>query len=143
MLVPLQLQVIFKNKLGDNVTIDTNCAIYSSLIDDGVFIGAGSTVLEGTKIEKGAVIAPNSFLPPGRLIPGGQLWAGNPVKYVRDLKEEERFANLKSTLTRWEQSKIHMNEFSEENKTKNTLDGQKAVHEYLGQNYFSWRAKYH
>lgn len=132
--------------IGKNVTIQNNCSIYSCIIDDGVFIGAGSIILEGTKIEKGAVISPNSFVPPGRLIPAGQLWGGNPVQYIRELTEQEKFANYKNCLKKWEQAQLHLEEYSDEcneKKEKRELEGQKAVNEYLHANYFEWRAKYH
>ena len=61
---------------GDNT-------IYSSVIDDEVFIGFKSIILEGAKLERGCKIGnlftknkisflgPNSIVPPGRLIPAG------------------------------------------------------------------------
>ena len=41
------------------------------------------------KVEDESMVGPNSVVPPGRLIPSHQLWAGNPVKYVRDLTKAE------------------------------------------------------
>jgi len=58
-------------------------------LDGNNLIGHNSIILEGARLEEGAVIGPNSVVPPGRLIPGGQLWAGNPVRYVRNLQKKE------------------------------------------------------
>ena len=55
-----------------------------------MFIGANSVILEGAKLENGAVILPNSVVPPGRLIPAQQVWGGNPIKYVRKAKDQEK-----------------------------------------------------
>ena len=42
------------------------------------------------------MIGPNSVVPPGRLIPTGQLWAGNPVRFIRNLTAAEKW-NIKDT----------------------------------------------
>ena len=97
--------------IGKNVTIQNKCIIYSSIIDDDVFIGAGSVIGVGSKIEKGAVIAPGSLVPPGRSIPGGQLWAGNPVKLIRDLTEEESFSNYTESFNMWNLAQTHLDQF--------------------------------
>ena len=75
--------------IGKNVTIEPNCSIYSSIIDDDVVIGHGSVIMPGARLERGCQILANSVVPPGRLISAGQVWGGNPVKYVRDLSSEE------------------------------------------------------
>ena len=128
---------------GKNVIIQNNCSIYSCLIDDEVFIGARSIVLEGCKIEKGAVIAPNSFVPPGRLIPAGQLWGGNPVEYIRDITESERIANYAQTKFQWDSAKSHLDQFNDDSKNgEKEINSQELVNSYLNDNYMEWRAKY-
>lgn len=42
---------------------------------------------------------PNSIIPPGRLIPAGQLWGGNPVRFVRNLTEDEKWKNYNESYT--------------------------------------------
>jgi carbonic anhydrase/acetyltransferase-like protein (isoleucine patch superfamily) len=79
--------------IGPHCIIQSHCSLYSCIIEDEVFIGANSVVLEGSRIERGAVIVPNSVVPPGRLIPAKQVWGGNPVEYIRDVEESEMFAN--------------------------------------------------
>ena len=61
-------------------------------------------ILEGAIIEKGAVIAANSVIPPGRVVPAQQVWGGNPIKFIRHAKDQEKFvtknlANEIATLT--------------------------------------------
>lgn len=75
--------------IGCNTYIGPNCTLYSCHIDDFVTVGAGSVILEGARLEKACVIGPNSVVPPGRLIPAKQLWAGNPVKYIKDIYEAD------------------------------------------------------
>jgi hypothetical protein len=67
--------------------------------------------MEGSWVEKGCVILPNSVVPPGRLIPSMQLWGGNPVQYIRDIKESEMFANYAQSFVHWDVATSHLNEF--------------------------------
>jgi carbonic anhydrase/acetyltransferase-like protein (isoleucine patch superfamily) len=57
--------------IGKNVTVEQNCSIYSSIIDDDVVVGAGSVIMPGARLERGCQILPNSVVPPGKLIPAG------------------------------------------------------------------------
>lgn len=130
--------------IGKHVTIQNKCTIFSSIIDDEVFIGSGSVIGEGTKIEKGAVIAPNSLVPHGRSIPGGQLWAGNPVKYIRDLTEEEIYSNYINTFSVWNLAQNHLNDFyMKKENDEYTVDPDSMVASYLTDNYFKWRSRYY
>lgn len=78
---------------GDNV-IQNNCTLYSCTIEEGVYVGHNSVILEGAIIQKGAIIAPNSVVPPGRVVKERQVWGGNPIKYIRKSKEQEAFVTL-------------------------------------------------
>ena len=69
--------------------VQPGCTLVSCTIGSQVMIGARTVVLEGAKIEDESIIGPDSVVPPGRLIPSHQLWAGNPVRYVRDLTKAE------------------------------------------------------
>ena len=84
--------------IGMNCLIGPRCTLYSCVIDDNVHVGAGSVILEGARLEKGCMLGPGSVVPPGRLIPSKQLWAGNPVRYVRDLYEPDEI-HFKDTLS--------------------------------------------
>jgi carbonic anhydrase/acetyltransferase-like protein (isoleucine patch superfamily) len=87
--------------IGVHCTIQSGCSLYSCIVEDEVFIGAKSVILEGSRIEKGAVIAPNSVVPPGRLIPARQVWGGNPVEFIREVHESEYFSNYTLTYENW------------------------------------------
>jgi carbonic anhydrase/acetyltransferase-like protein (isoleucine patch superfamily) len=85
--------------IGKNVTIEPHCSLYSCIIDDDVYIGKGTVVMQGARIERGAHILAGSVVPPGRLIPAGQVWGGNPITYVRDLAQDELVANYAKSYT--------------------------------------------
>jgi len=42
--------------------------------------------MEGCQLERGCEIAPNSTVPAGSRIPENTLWAGNPVKFIKNLE---------------------------------------------------------
>ena len=42
------------------------------------------------QVEKGAIVAAGAVVQPDTVIPTGQLWAGNPAKFLRDVKPEEK-----------------------------------------------------
>jgi len=132
--------------IGKHVIIEEKCSIYPCIIDNNVFIGANSIIGEGARIEQGAMIAPNSFVPHGRLIPGKQLWGGNPVKYIRELTEEEIYAVYMQTYDIWNLAQKHMNGFnvSKEEETEEVkIDPESLMSKYLSDNYFKWRARYY
>jgi carbonic anhydrase/acetyltransferase-like protein (isoleucine patch superfamily) len=84
----------FENKsaeifIGDKVLIGVNCNIDSCRIDDGAVISDGATVHKGCHIQAGAMVAAGAVIPPNTIVPSGQIFAGNPGKYLRDLKPEE------------------------------------------------------
>ncbi|KAL4486503.1 hypothetical protein ABPG72_018457, partial [Tetrahymena utriculariae] len=93
--------------IGNHVNIGSGCVLQSCVVDDNATVGHNTVVLEGSVLERGCVVAPNSLVPAGRLIPSGQLWAGSPVRYVRDLKEEEIKLNLEQTEQNLQLGKVH------------------------------------
>lgn len=131
--------------IGKNTIISEKCSIYPCIIDNNVFIGANTIIGEGAKIEQGAIIAPNSYVPHGRLIPGKQLWGGNPVKFIRELTEEEIYQVYMQTYDIWNLAQKHLNGFniSKEEEGEVKIDPETLMEKYLTDNYFSWRAKYY
>jgi carbonic anhydrase/acetyltransferase-like protein (isoleucine patch superfamily) len=80
--------------IGEEVLIGHLAMVHGCLLHDRSFVGLGAIVMDGCEIESFGMLAAGALLTPGRRIPAGQLWAGRPAKYVRDLTEAERAANL-------------------------------------------------
>ena len=55
----------------------------STIIEDGVSIGAGAIILGGVKISKNAMIGAGSIVT--KDIPENELWVGNPARFLRKL----------------------------------------------------------
>jgi carbonic anhydrase/acetyltransferase-like protein (isoleucine patch superfamily) len=76
--------------IGDRVVIGVNCSIEGGvIIEDNSVIGNGATLHKGVHVSSGSMVAAGAVVPPGTHIHSGQIFAGNPAKYLRDLKPEE------------------------------------------------------
>jgi carbonic anhydrase/acetyltransferase-like protein (isoleucine patch superfamily) len=75
--------------IGNKVTIGHSAVIHGCTVEDGAFVGMGATLLDGVVVEKGAFVAAGSMVTENTRIPAGQIWAGNPAKFLRELKGEE------------------------------------------------------
>ena len=96
--------------IGDHVNIGVNVSIYDSdihpidykarragakdkiisqpvVIEDDVWVGAGSIILKGARIGRGAVIGAGSVITGN--VPPFTIWAGNPAKYIKDIRYED------------------------------------------------------
>lgn len=56
-------------------------------IGKGAFIGAHSLILKGVTIGQKSIVGAGSVV--AKNIPPGEVWAGNPAKFVRNLKPNE------------------------------------------------------
>lgn len=75
--------------IGADVLIGHGCILHGCTIEDGAFIGMGSTILDGAVVESGGMVAAGSLVTPGKRVKKGELWAGNPAKLFRPLKPAE------------------------------------------------------
>lgn len=79
--------------IGSNALIGHRCMLHGCTIEDGAFIGMGSTMLDRSTVETGGFLAAGAFLSTGKTVPTGEMWAGLPAKKLRDLKpDEDKFA---------------------------------------------------
>lgn len=65
-----------------------------TVIEDDVWIGAGSIILSGVTVGKGAIIAAGSVVT--KDVPPCEIWGGNPSHKIRDRfkTEEERLSHI-------------------------------------------------
>lgn len=93
-------------KIGNNVLIGAGVRIYDTdfhsidpterinerldsilkkpiIIEDNVFVGAGSIILKGVTIGKNSVVGAGSIVT--KSIPPNEVWAGNPAKKIHSL----------------------------------------------------------
>lgn len=76
--------------VGDDVTIGHNVTLHGCTIGNRCLVGMASTVLDGAVLEEGVFLGAGSLVPPGKTLEGGFLWVGSPVKKARPLSEAEQ-----------------------------------------------------
>ncbi|MEI7669992.1 MAG: gamma carbonic anhydrase family protein [Pseudomonadota bacterium] len=75
--------------IGNGVTIGHSVLLHGCTLEDDCFIGMHATIMDGAVVESGAWVAAGALVSPNKRIPKGQIWAGNPARYLRDMKPEE------------------------------------------------------
>ncbi len=92
------LHVTHKNKenpngypliIGDDVTIGHKCMLHGCTLGDRILVGMGTIILDNSMIEDDVFIGAGSLVPPNKTLVSGYLYVGNPVKQVRPLKDSE------------------------------------------------------
>jgi carbonic anhydrase/acetyltransferase-like protein (isoleucine patch superfamily) len=83
--------------IGNDVLVGHRAIIHACTIEDGSFIGMGSTILDGAVVEAKAMVAAGAVVGPGKRVPSGELWAGTPARFMRKLSEAEMARFKKST----------------------------------------------
>ncbi|KAL0478015.1 gamma carbonic anhydrase GAMMACA2, mitochondrial [Acrasis kona] len=76
--------------IGDNVTIEPGCVLRGCVIENEVFVAAGSTILHGAVVGSRSMIEQGSTVTAGTVVPSGEKWGGTPAKHIRKLTEEEQ-----------------------------------------------------
>lgn len=80
--------------VGDDVTIGHGVILHACTIGNRCLIGMGALVLDKVVIEDEVFIAAGSVVPPGKRLVSGFLYRGSPAQQARPLTDTER-AQLK------------------------------------------------
>lgn len=80
--------------IGANVLVGHRCVLHGCTVEDGGFVGMGSTMLDGSVVQSGAMLAAGAFLSARKIVPTGEMWAGVPAKKFRDMRAGEEQAAL-------------------------------------------------
>lgn len=75
--------------IGARALIGHKCMLHGATVEDGGFVGMGSTMLDHSVVKTGGMLAANAFLSQRKIVPAGELWAGAPAKKFRDLRVGE------------------------------------------------------
>src|SRR5260370_6897713 len=77
------------------VTMGQTAAVHGCVLEDGVRVGIGATILNNARIGEGSIIAAGAVIPEQTVIPPNSLVAGVPGKIRRTLGDEDRALILK------------------------------------------------
>ncbi|MBA6231472.1 MULTISPECIES: gamma carbonic anhydrase family protein [unclassified Colwellia] len=76
--------------IGEDVTVGHKCMLHGCILGNRILVGMGAIVMDGAVIEDDVFIGAGSLVPPHKTLESGYLYVGNPVKKMRLLKESEQ-----------------------------------------------------
>jgi carbonic anhydrase/acetyltransferase-like protein (isoleucine patch superfamily) len=75
--------------IGDEVTVGHQVTLHACSVGNRCLIGIGAIVLDGSVIEDDVFLAAGSLVSPGKRLMSGYLYRGAPAQAVRELRKEE------------------------------------------------------
>ncbi|NNC98123.1 MAG: gamma carbonic anhydrase family protein, partial [Gammaproteobacteria bacterium] len=75
--------------IGAEVTVGHQAMLHACTIGDRCLIGMSAIIMDGAVLENEILIAAGSVVPPNKKLESRSLYRGNPVKRIRDLKQDE------------------------------------------------------
>jgi carbonic anhydrase/acetyltransferase-like protein (isoleucine patch superfamily) len=75
--------------VGDDVTLGHRVTLHACTVGHRCLVGISSTVLDGAVLEDDVFLAAGSLVPPGTRLESRALYRGSPAERVRDLSEAE------------------------------------------------------
>lgn len=78
----------FATNIGEDVTVGHRAMLHGCTVGNGCLVGMDSTVLDGAVLEDQVFLGAGSLVTPGTVLPTGTLCMGRPARPVRELDEE-------------------------------------------------------
>lgn len=75
--------------IGDDVTIGHQCMLHGCQLGSRILVGMGAIIMDGAVVEDDVFIGAGTLVPPNKVLESGYLYVGNPMKKARPLKETE------------------------------------------------------
>lgn len=75
--------------IGEDVTVGHKCMLHGCILGDRILVGMGAIIMDGAVVQDDVFIGAGSLVPPNKTLESGYLYVGNPVKQIRPLKESE------------------------------------------------------
>ncbi len=76
--------------IGDDVTIGHMAMLHDCTLENHAFIGMKAMVIDKARVQSFAMVGAGAFVTQGKTVPSNQLWVGNPAKFWRDLRDDEK-----------------------------------------------------
>lgn len=76
--------------IGEDVTIGHKVMLHGCTLGSRILVGMGAIIMDGVVVQDDVFIGAGTLVPPNKVLESGYLYVGNPMKQARLLKEEER-----------------------------------------------------
>ncbi|MEY8199791.1 MAG: gamma carbonic anhydrase family protein [Colwellia sp.] len=96
--------------IGSDVTVGHKCMLHGCQLGDRILVGMGAIIMDGAVIEDDVFIGAGSLVPPNKTLLSGYLYVGNPVKQARPLKDSEAAFLKQSAINYVELKNDYLNE---------------------------------
>jgi len=76
--------------IGDDVTIGHKVMLHGCKLGSRILVGMGAIIMDGSVVQDDVFIGAGTLVPPNKVLESGYLYVGNPMKQARPLKDSER-----------------------------------------------------
>ncbi len=96
--------------IGDDVTVGHQAVLHACTLENASFVGMGATVIDGVIVQSGAMVAAGAMVTYRKIVPTGEIWAGNPAKFLREMKQSEKDYILQSAQNYVNDASVYLRE---------------------------------
>jgi len=75
--------------IGDDVTVGHKCMLHGCELGNRILVGMGAIVMDGVVVEDDVFIGAGTLVPPNKRLESGFLYVGNPMQKKRPLNDAE------------------------------------------------------
>jgi len=75
--------------IGDDVTVGHQVMLHGCQLGSRILIGMGAIIMDGVIVQDDVFIGAGTLVPPNKLLESGYLYVGNPMRKSRQLNEKE------------------------------------------------------
>lgn len=75
--------------IGDDVTIGHKCMLHGCVLGSRILVGMGAIIMDGAVVQDDVFIGAGTLVPPNKILESGFLYVGNPMQQKRKLSEGE------------------------------------------------------
>ena len=75
--------------IGDDVTVGHKCMLHGCILGNRILVGMGAIIMDGAIVQDDVFIGAGTLVPPNKVLESGYLYVGNPMQKKRLLKPTE------------------------------------------------------
>lgn len=75
--------------IGDDVTVGHKCMLHGCKLGNRILVGMGAIIMDGAVVQDDVFIGAGSLVAPNKVLESGYLYVGNPAVKKRPSKEAE------------------------------------------------------